>query len=353
MDWSDRLREAAKEINKAVKYDVAIAGADNNWSDVADRVIPTTSKMLNLLLGGGCPLGRIAEIYGDPSTGKSTLASHIMIGFQQAGGISVLLDAETSWKRDRALRMGHDPDRHLHLQADTVELGFQTLFETLDRLRAPGRFPTDMPIVFVWDTISASQTEGEKANNRYQDGIADKPRKVREGCRRITSRIAQSNASLVFISQTITQIKTGGFGGGPKKLSASGGDAIKFFASKRIKTWHIQRFNYPSTNSGILIGASNIKDKMEAPNRRVDMPITYSHGVDYGYEMLLFMIDNTPHASLYGGKVHVVDYPEPGEELVFYQKKLNDVLEQYPDLLEHMEACVDEAWDSGVDMTED
>jgi recombination protein RecA len=341
------IRDIAVAINKDLKMEVAVAGPDPNLSDAGKVRIPTTSFILNLLLGGGVPLGRVMEVYGDESVGKSTVAQHMMVGFQQSGGISVLLDAETGWDRERALAMGHDNDRHLHLQADTVELGAKALLRTVDRLTMPGKFPKGMPIGIFWDTISSSQTEGEKEGDLYKDGIADKARKIRQMLRTVSPLLPKANASLVFVSQTITTINKGkgrGGGDGSRKIAASGGNALRFWASKRLKIWRNKRWDYPESHSGILVTVLSKKDKMQAPNYTVDLPLMYDSGIHPGYELVVYLLDNSRYVNMDAGQVVVPDYPEPGEQVQFWMKQLPKVMDKYPDLLEYLSNCAEASW---------
>jgi recombination protein RecA len=335
------LEEAALAINKDLDYEVAIIGRKLNLSDAGEVRIPSTSFVLNLLLGGGVPLGRIMEVYGDESVGKSTLSQHMMVGFQQSGGISVLLDAETGWHRGRAMAMGHDPDRHLHLQADTVELGAKALLKVIDRLTMPGKFPKGMPIGIFWDTISSSQTEGEKEGDMYKDGIADKARKIRQMLRVVSPKLPPANAALIFISQTITDIKGSQ---GPRKKAASGGNALRFWSSIRLKVWRGKTINYPTDHSGMLITASSKKNKMAPPSYEVELPLMYDIGVHPGYELILYLLDNSTYVNMDGGRVHVPDFPEPGEVVSFYMKQLPKIMDQYPDLIDHLSACAESSW---------
>jgi recombination protein RecA len=335
------INEAAAAINKELSLEVAIPGSDPNLSDSGKIRIPTTSFVLNLLLGGGVPLGRIMEIYGDESVGKSTIAQHMMIGFQQSGGISVLLDAETGWDRDRAVAMGHDPDRHLHLQADTVELGAKAVIHAIDRLTMPGKFPKGMPIGIFWDTISSSQTEGEKEGDMYKDGIADKARKIRQMLRTVCPKLPDANAALVFISQTIVNIKAQG---GPRKIAASGGNALRFWASKRLKVWRSGRIDYPVDHSGILVTMLSKKDKMNAPNYEISLPLMYDIGVHPGYELVVYLLDNSKYVNMNNSRICIPDFPEPGEEISFYMKKLPGIMDKYPDLIDYLADCAQASW---------
>lgn len=333
----------AHDLNKEFKARVAVTGDELCVSDVPFRV-PTNSFLLNRILGGGVPIGRVMEIFGDPSHGKSTLVEEMMIGFQQYPGISVLLDADTGWARHRAEAMGHNSQRHLHLQADTVERGFDTIQSTIARLRMPGRFPPSMPVGIFWDTISASQTEGEKEGDRYKEGMGDKPRKVREKLRVIAPELPRNNVALVFVSHTHVEIGKGQKKGPPKKKASSGGDAIPFWSAKRIKVWVSSAFHNPYRNAGIITSALTVKDKLEAPNLLVELPILHKTGIDAGYELVNYLLDNSTWVNMNGAYVQIPDFPEPGKALNFYPSQLHKKLEHFPELLDYLKLCAENAW---------
>lgn len=334
----------ARELNAEFKAEVAVPGEEMVHSDKATIRIPTSSFMLNLILGGGIPQGRVVEICGDPSEGKSTLVEHMMIGFQKFPGISVLLDAETGWQRERALRIGHNPSRHLHLQADTVELGFSVIDSTIKRIRMPGsKFPPDMPVGFFWDTIAASQTEGEKTGDQYAEGMMDKARKIRRNLRTLSMMLPQTNCALVFVNQMIDQPAKGGHG--HAKKTTPGGGAIKFWSAKRLQVRSFEKMHYPEENTGILTTIKTIKDKLNPPFREVQVPIRYYDGVDNLYEVINFLIDNSNVVNMSAGRVTVLGYPDPDSEAKFWHKKAYEYSAKNPDILEYLQICAQEVWD--------
>ncbi len=339
-DETEALRKLAKDLNDQFETEVAVAGSDASLSDLCKVRIPTTSFMLNLLLGGGIPQGRILEVFGDPSHGKSTLIQHMMCGVQQFPGISVLLDAESGWHKARALKMGHNSSRHLHLQADTVELAFSTIFSTITRMRMAGsKFPKTMPVGFFYDTLSASQTEGEKSDDQYADGMADKARKIRQAMRRLSLLLPSTNCFLIVVNQQIQTLNAKG-----AKKTTPGGGSVKFWSSKRLSVFSkaSDRMNYPEPNTGIITSVRNIKDKLDMPHREINLPIRHLTGIDPIYEIVNFLIDHSPYVNM-KGTVTVPDYPEDGDTFKLgYQKQVADKMT--PELLEYLKVCAEEVW---------
>lgn len=333
----DFIKGVSAQINDEFKVDVAVAGTNENLSDCKIRV-PTTSHILNLLMGGGVPLGRVVEIFGEPSHGKSTLEQHMMNGFQQYPGISILLDAESSWDRNRAIRMGHNPARHIHLQADTVELGFSVIDSTIKKVRMPGsKFPKNMPIGIFWDTISASQTEGEKTGDQYKNGMMDKARLIRRWLRTLSLFLPSMNCSLVFLNQTIE-------GPNNKGKQTTGGGAIKFWASKRYSVYKTGDWDYPDKKCGILTNVRNVKDKMDPPFREVELPINNKFGIDPLQELIHFLAANSKFVNISGGRVRIPDYPEVGREVTAYHKHIHEKVNDYPDLVDYLKICAESTW---------
>jgi len=340
-DLTESLRKLSGDLNTEFDAEVASAGSDDTLSDASLIRVPTSSHMLNLLLGGGIAVGRIIEIFGDPSHGKSTLVEHMMIGFQRYPGLSVHLDSEAAWDRSRAVAMGHSSARNLSLKADTVELGFSVIDSVIKRIRMPGsKFPPDMPVGFFWDTIAASQTEGEKTGDIYKDGMADKARKIRMALRRLSLVLPTTKCSLVFVNQTIQE-----FGAKKPRKTTPGGSAIKFWSSQRLSVWSGQLMHYPSSNTGIIANVRTVKDKLNPPHQEISLPIRYKTGVDSFYEVLNFLIDNSDFVNISGGRVSVTDYPEEGDVFKLgYQKEAYKKLESDPFLLDYLRVCADAVW---------
>jgi recombination protein RecA len=338
------LGKLAKGVNTDLKMGVLSVGSEPTLSDVKVWV-PTSSHLVNLLLGGGVPVGRMLEILGDPSHGKSTLMEHMMIGFQKHPGLSILLDAESTWDRKRALAMGHNSDRHLALEADSLELGHDVIFKTVEKARgADSGIPADLPIGIFWDTVSASPPESERDGDMYKEGMQVKARKLRTACRKLSYFLPRNATSLIYVSQTMAHIKS------PipnQRKSASGGDAIMFWSSIRIKVTAVGRFDYPYKGAGMMCRMESIKDKTKAPRQRIEVPILYETGIHNEYGLILFLIDNGQFAEMKGGRVNVPNFPEPGDRVTFYMKQLPEVLEKLPGLSAYLEDCTTAVWNSG------
>lgn len=349
---SSVLKSIVGEVNKVFDEKTALSGDEECLSDVLVKV-PTRSFLFNLLLGGGVPLGRVIELYGDSSDGKSSLGQEIMTGFQMYPGISVLIDSEFTWDRARAKRMGHSEDKHILVETTSLEKGVEVVDSLITKIRTPGKgVPSTMPMVVVWDTISNSGTSAEvgvdedDGSSEYKNGMCDKPRKLRALERKWSHKLPKLGCSLIFISQTYTGPQRGSFT--PQKKT-SGGAAIKFWASKRIKVWKTSSatIDYPYKGAGIIISASTVKDKLNPPFRQIELPLMFDNGVHPGYELVNYLLDHDKKKRyLYKDKSSIVlkAYPEPDKEFAFGLKEMDPILKEIPTMLDYLRLCTEIIW---------
>lgn len=350
------LAAISKAVNKACGAEVLLPGEADNLSTIRTW-IPTRLTLVNLLLYGGIPMGRFWEVFGESHEGKTAFATELMIATQLAGGISIYLDAEGTWHKARALSMGHNEKRHLYMQADTVEQGVQAIDETLHNIRQVHNL--DCPLLFVWDTIAASQVESEKGlgiartaeerkKARFSDGVSSKPRIIREALRRFSLEFPRQQAGLVFVNQTIADFEK--FGPG---WDTPGGGALKFWSTYRIHIYKSGQFKPDGkTDAGILSTIKVIKCKVGRPLLKVEIPLTYDHGWDEDYANLHYLL--RPDASAVARKVieqrgaHIyIHGPKEilgTKEISLYRSQLKEKLEKYPGLQAYLAEQVKADW---------
>lgn len=282
------LKKAVSETNKVVGDGIRM-GSEALASDI--RWLPTLSPLIDWLLGGGIPLGRVLELYGDPSHGKSSLAMDLMLSVQQAGGVSVILDAEKTWDRDRAKRVGIQDGQLIYYGAETLEGGFTVAVNLLKMFRDNPDLK-DLPKIIVWDTLGHSQTEAEMAaegdaSKMWKDGMMAKPRKIRAGLRMITPLLFEASTCFVFVNQVIIQPTSFG------SMKTTPGPGVHFAASARVKVWRCGKFELRAKEEiGIRSNLKTTKNKMTAPNREVDVPITFDYGIDHRFELFDYAVKN-------------------------------------------------------------
>jgi recombination protein RecA len=359
------LQDVADEVNKDFKGRFVLTGNETTHSEVR-RWIPTRSELLNLAMGGGVPTGKVLEVYGEPSDGKSTITEEFMCAFQRADGVSILLDAESAWHRERAMAIGHDPDRNIHLDAETVEDGFELIFSTVfkirdraERLRTQIR--TDkklkkedkarlrrqaeeieaMPVIIVWDTISASPTRAELAGDMFADGIASKPRMVRRALTTLSRFLPNYNTTLVFVNQTYEDLKKGKgqFTSGAK---THGGKSIKFWSAIRLKVWNSGKYVLGEEQVGINSVIKTVKNKLVPPQKQVTVPILFDTGFDPLMESILYLHKHRSDVVYVNGSWYCIE--GFGDPLKFYLKNVHDIADANPGLSDYLQDTVRETW---------
>ena len=348
------LGDVALLVNSDLKTRSVLTGEEKTLSDVSYRV-PTGIYVLDKFLCGGVALGRVYELYGDYAEGKSTLAQCLMFGFQKFPGVSMLLDSEFTWDRSRALRMGHNPDRHMQIQIPSMEKGILTIESTITRLRMPGKgVPMSTPLAIIWDTISNTDMEdaldvyyedskGDMKEGKYKGGMMAKPRKLRDLMRAWSMMLPEKGCTLIFVSQTHSSPKS-------RVKQTSGGAAIKFWATKRIKVYREMgsKFDYPYPGAGIVISVHAAKSKEDPPFKTVHLPMINNTGFHNGYSLVTFLLDNDKKKEFVyksRGDIILKGYGSEGENIALALKHLDGYIDEDPDLIPYMEACVDTIWD--------
>jgi recombination protein RecA len=289
----DFTADLIDSLNKDLGHRVAYNLASDTSPTHVKRWISTGSKGLDYIIAnrrnGGLPEGRIVEVFGPPSIGKSHLAAQICRSTQRMGGIAVYIDTENATNPENLEALGVNiGKRFVYVDTHCTEEVFDIAEKTILKAKALNK---DVPITIIWDSVAASSPKAELDGAYDKDTIGLQARVLSKGMRKITGVIGDQSVLFVCLNQIRTKI--GVMYGDP--TAVPGGNAIPFHSSVRIKLGAGSQIKGPNDEVlGINVSAKTIKNKVAKPFRTANFRIIFGQGIEEHEELFDILRDHGP-----------------------------------------------------------
>ena len=324
----------ADNLNKKIGKDNRVAyfldGSDSTPTDIKE-FISTGSSILDLAISnrpnGGIAVGRITELNGLESSGKSLIGTHILAETQKKGGVAVYIDTETSVSREWLETIGIDVQNLLYLHVETVEDIFECIENIITKIRESDR---DRLVTILVDSLAAASTKVEMEADFDKDGWATaKAIVISKAMRKITQMVGRERVALVFTNQL--RQKLGVMFGDP--WTTSGGKALPFHSSTRIRLKNMGQIKDTKKNTlGMKARAQIIKNRLGPPLRHADFNLYFDSGIDDKGSWLQVMKDHK--LVKVAGAWYTIKFE--GEDIKFQSKDFKKVLDERPELEDYL-----------------
>ena len=328
---ADTLADSLNKKFKDNKVAYFLDGTDQTPTDIKD-FISTGSSMLDLAISnkpnGGIAVGRITEINGLESSGKSLLGAHILAETQKKGGVAVYIDTETSVSQEFMQVIGIDMNKMLYLHLETVEDIFEAIEEIVTKVRESDK---DRLVTILVDSLAAATTKVEMEADFDKDGWATaKAIVISKAMRKITQMIGRQKVALVFTNQL--RQKLGVMFGDP--WTTSGGKALPFHASTRIRLKNMGQIKDTGKNVlGMKCRAQIVKNRLGPPLRHADYDMYFDRGID-NYGAWLTVLKEHKLVKTGGAWYTLTD--QNGKDHKFLSKDWEDLITENDELREYV-----------------
>ncbi len=297
---------------------------------MAVEAIPTGSLALDLALGvGGLPRGRVIEIFGPESSGKTTVALHAVAEAQRTGGVAAFIDAEHALDPHYAQRLGVDIDNLLISQPDTGEQALE-IAEALVRSAAVD--------IIVVDSVAALVPKAEIEGEMGDAHVGLQARLMSQALRKLTGAVSKSRTALIFINQI--REKVGVMFGNPE--TTPGGRALKFYASVRVEVRRIEALKQGTENVGMRVRAKIVKNKLAPPFKQAEFDLMYGTGISKEGDLLDIGTDLNLISKVGAWYSYGEDKLGQGRE------NARDYLKQHPEVAATIESRIRESLNGGL-----
>ena len=288
----DFTSELIVALNKEHGARVAYNLSQDDSPTHVKRWISTGSRLLDYICSnrrnGGLPEGRIIEIFGPPSIGKSHIATQIARTTQQMGGIAVYIDTENATSVENLQMLGVDvSQRFVYVDTHCTEEVFKVAESVILKSKGMNK---NVPVTLIWDSVAASSPKAELLGDYDKETIGLQARTISKGMRKITGVIGDQNVLFVILNQT--RMKIGVMFGDP--TTTPGGKAIPFHASTRIKLGAGQQIKDGEDVIGIHVSAKTIKNKVAPPFRTCNFEIHFGVGIKEHEQIFDFLRKHGP-----------------------------------------------------------
>ena len=342
---SDLIKSLNKERGTRVAYNLS---SDESPTHVS-RWISTGSRQLDYIIanqdGGGLPEGRIVEIFGPPSIGKSHIATQIAKSTQQMNGIVVYIDTENATSIENLKALGVDiSSRFVYVDTHCTEEVLSIAESTIIKAKAMNK---DVPVTIIWDSVAATSPRAELIGDYDKESIGLQARAISKGMRKITGVIANEKVLFVCLNQIRT--KVGVMYGDP--TTTPGGHAIPFHSSVRIKLGAgSQILNKDKEPIGINVSAKTIKNKVAAPFRKCEFEIHFGKGI-FEHEQMFDLLRKHGPETIDGNTIEVSGSGAwkslnvyDNEGVAFIEKKFHkadfDSILTHPEYKDHLDKLI-------------